>query len=352
MPKETPKTKLPPERYFTLSHILSHSDTGLQDIQRLNDSIINTTKLYSNDVSEQLASLSNVEDELLQKLCDVNRVYDVVHNIRLEDITDSQILKNGSSISEEEGESGRRSSRRVKGKGLSVFGIQFNKSENNRLEQYREIEDNIEELVNETVMQKKRLDSTISRLKKLELALSKRERLFDLKSSNQTHYKTVFNYAMKNDIKKERREERRRRKTNQIIAGAIDKDVVLAVSTDKTQKMQSIPNFPKNSKISQQKINQYLDIENELEEMKAIRTSKSVGPDSAARTDKEINAQMGTPEMFNPVSLISNKTNSTATCKLNEETVTVRSDIETLKKSQLEDASVNTLVDELKKLYN
>jgi hypothetical protein len=345
MGKELPKTKLPPERSFKLSHILTHSESGTEDLQRVNDNIINSIDLYNKDIKEQLISLTNVEFELINKINKVNTVYDEVHDLRTKNITDTQINENDSA------KDNSKNKRQVKPKRLniSMFGINQNKLTNNKLEKYKKLEENLNELLNETVVQKNRIDTLISRLKKLELNLSKRERLFDEKSANKKHYAKLYNYGMKDALQsketlKKEREKLDNHKTDDESIQLYQPKIIESKNQPPKKSRQS--NSSEVSKISQQKLDQYLDIENQLDTIQKAKSNEIAICDSSEQNiTQEITG-------FNPVLLVSGKNNSTAACKINDETITVRSDIKTLKQSHSENENVASLVDELKKLYN
>lgn len=336
MGKDSIKTKLPPERYFQLSHIISHSKTIQQDLQNLNDSFVNTIDLYNKDVCEQLVQSVKVENELIDQLRRVNDAYNIVHNIRSEDITDSQINNNTRNTEDEITSSNSNKHSKSSSRSLSMFGISSNKNEKiNKFEILDKIDSNMEGLLNETVVQKKRLDTMISRLKKIELNLPKRERLYNEKSVNKIHYFKLYNYGMKRSKGVEA--ERIPKPVEVIKPGKI---VARPVET-KIKRQARKSDCSNISRVSQQKLNQYLSIENELEEIKKVKSIESAISSSTAEATKG----------FNPIFLVSNKADTSTPCKISNESITVRADINTLRKNSLKNENATSLVDELKKLY-
>ncbi|ODQ46405.1 hypothetical protein PICMEDRAFT_11406 [Pichia membranifaciens NRRL Y-2026] len=287
MVRKTPKTELPAEHQFSLSHILSRLPTGSQDLQNVNDSINTTVAAYTNDITEQLSSLANVENELLQKLQRVNDVYDVVHNIRVENVGNPQPL---------EADDGTIDSKKKKSKGMKI-GL------NNRLQQYNKIDSGFVELLDETVVQKKRINSLLTRLKTLEKNFSRRERLFDEKSPNKKHYAKLYNYAMKEKAQQQnspeiKTDDKKNPQENESAPATKQTQPQTGNKLDPSKTMHR-SNSLAHSEISQKKLNQYLDIENELEEIQKVQSHK------LADIERE--------KVFNPVALVSKKT---ATCKV------------------------------------
>lgn len=331
MVRKYPETELPPQHHFSLSHILTHSPNGLKDLKNINDNINTTVTAYTNDISEQLTSLANVETELLNKLQHVNNIYDVVHNIRVESIGNLQLVDNKDI---------KKNNLKNKSKGYklsSMFRIP-NRNSNNRAQQYKEIDNNFIELLDETVVQKKRINGLLDRLKKIELNFSKRERLFDEKSPNKVHYSKLYNYDMiQNNINK---------KINNVkkepINVKVEPNILKSETNDlKVKPFQPEPQTSENikqersnssikSEISPKKLNQYLDIENELEEIQNIRSNESFALSSSPSSNKH---------NFNPVTLISKER---PTCKINNEKITINPN----------SSNDPKLINELKKLYN
>lgn len=336
MVRKTPKTELPAEHQFSLSHILSRLPTGSQDLQNVNDSINTTVAAYTNDITEQLSSLANVENELLQKLQRVNDVYDVVHNIRVENVGNPQPL---------EADDGTIDSKKKKSKGMkiglskSMFRISANKNIDNRLQQYNKIDSGFVELLDETVVQKKRINSLLTRLKTLEKNFSRRERLFDEKSPNKKHYAKLYNYAMKEKAQQQnspeiKTDDKKNPQENESAPATKQTQPQTGNKLDPSKTMHR-SNSLAHSEISQKKLNQYLDIENELEEIQKVQSHK------LADIERE--------KVFNPVALVSKKT---ATCKVSDELVTMRSTDSASTIRSTTENHVGSLVDELKKLYN
>ncbi|KAG0681208.1 hypothetical protein C6P40_003232 [Pichia californica] len=331
MVRKIPKTDLPPENHFSLSHILAKTSTGTQDLQRVNDSINTTVNSYTNDISEQLNSLANVEAKLLQNLQRVDDVYNVVHNIRVDSIGNAQVFVDN-------GNNGIGTTKK-KNKGYklgSMFRIPNNNKEtNNRLEQYTKIDNNFNELLNETVVQKKRINNLLERLKNVEMNFSKRERLFDRKSPNKEHYSNLYNYGMNepSSPKKVNSKLKESTSSSDIIVKPFQPDLKPIIHSNKNIQ---ISNSSIKSQISQQKMNQYLTIENELEEIQKVISNKSVH--SSANESS-----------FNPVSLL---TKDSPTCKLNDESVTIRLNDKDTAINCSENPQVGLLLDGLKKLYN
>lgn len=310
MPKQKFKNKLPPQHHFTLSHILSQESVRA-NLQNVNDSIINTVTLYKKDIADELRELTKTENELITKIQHVEEVYNIMHNLRVEAITDTQILESERKIN------GINSkSRKNKNKGISMFGLTFNKQEDNQLDQLLKIEENLNYIIEESVSQKKRMDRMVNRLKKIETKLPKRLILFDEDSSLKEHYKDLYDYGMKDSNTKANN---RKVKRN-------------SVSSSK-------------SKISQQKLNQYLTIENELEQL-AIQKSNQMQENSKSSliSLKENTSSILSADM-NPIIYVMGQKIPTPTCKINEELVTIRND------NVNDQNGSSDLVDELKKLY-
>lgn len=336
MGKDPTKTKLPPERYFQLSHIITYSKTIQQDLQNLNDSFVNTINLYNKDVSEQLVESINVENELIGQLGRVRKAYDVVHKIRTEDTTDTQINEHTNNDEDETTNNKTNKHSKPKNISISMFGITNNKNEqSNKFETLNNIDLNMEYLLNETIIQKKRLDTMISRLKKVELNLPKRERLFNEKSVNKNHYLKLYQYGMKTSKKTVADE------TPEPIEIIKPESMVTKPIDTKPKRQPRKSNSSSISKVSQRKLNQYLYIENELDSIKNAKSVESVISDPTTNTNKG----------FNPISLVSSKTDSIAPCKVSDELITIRSDINTLRKDQMRNDNATSLVAELKKLY-
>ena len=336
MVRRTPKTELPAEHQFSLSNILAHLPTGSQDLQNVNDSINTTVAAYTNDITEQLSSLANVENELLQKLQRVNDVYDVVHNIRVQNIGNPQPL---------EADEGVTDSKKKKNRGMriglskSIFRISANKNIDNRLQQYNKIDSSFIELLDETVVQKKRINSLLTRLKTLEKNFSRRERLFDEKSPNKKHYSKLYNYAMNEKAQQPippeiKKDNKTNTQENESAPAAKQLQPPPAGSNFDPSKTMHRSNSLAHSEISQKKLNQYLDIENELEEIQKVQSHKL--------------ADMERENSFNPVALVSKRT---ATCKVSDELVTMRSADSASTIRSTTEHHVGSLVDELKKLY-
>lgn len=338
MVRKTPKTELPAEHHFSLSHILTHLPTGARDLQNLNDSINTTVAAYASDITEQLTSLANVENELLQKLQRVNDVYDVVHNIRLQNIGNPQ----PPDVEDKPNDPKKKKNKGMKiGLSKSMFRISANKSVETRLQQYSKIDSSFVELLDETVVQKKRINSLLSRLKTLEKNFSRRERLFDEKSPHQKHYSKLYNYGMTDTSQRSKNSEKKskevKRNSGDIELLPAPKQTQLTATTtnkiDIPKKIHRSDSSVK-SEISQQKLKQYLDIENELDEIQKVQSNKL--------------SDAGSEVTFNPVTLISKRA---PTCKISDEVVTIRSPNKDSTIRSPVGGQTDSLVDELKKLY-
>lgn len=367
MVRTNPKVQLPPENHFTLSHILSHSKTGSQDLQDVNDSINKTVTSYTSDITEQLTSLANVENELLQKLQKVNDVYDVVHNIRIENIGNTQALNNdimNNAYTIDSKDSQRRKNKGIKKSlGSTMFKMLNNRQTENRLQQYTKIDNKFEELVDETVVQQKRINNLLTRLKNIEVNFSKRERLFDEKSPSKSHFSKLYKYGMENPNIRKRQPTNGNKQieiqktikmdtlSNSNMKKSFETQTPVKNNRSSTASVKSIKS--NNNNISPEKLNRYLDIENELDEVQRIRTNKSNSSLSSTTANKFSNStgisSETTATVFNPVSVITKKD---PTCEVTEEAVTIRASDKKSNMSKSEDEQVSLLVDELKKLYN
>lgn len=304
MTKQKFKNKLPPQHHFTLSHILSQ-DSVRANLQNVNDCVVDTITLYKKDIAEELRELTESENDLIKKIQHVEQVYNVMHNLRVEAITDTQILEWERNTNVK--------SRKNRNKGISMFGLTFTKSEDNQLDQLTKIEDNINHIIEDSLCQKKRLDSMINRLKEIESKLPNRNKLFKEDSFHREHYKDLYDYGMKDTTK---------------------------VTDDNDNENNSLK-----SKISQQKLDQYLSIENELEQL-AIQKSNNNQQNSKSSllSLKENTSSILSTEM-NPIIYVMGKKFPTPTCKINEELITIRNS------KIAEEIDSSDLVNELKKLY-
>jgi hypothetical protein len=412
-----PSTELPPQRCFSLSHILAQSSSGSAtlNLQRLNDSIINTTELYATDVADQLRTYTLAERELLKKLESVEQAYDVVHALRVDSVNGTQIVhrerghsransraSNSTDVSAANSDA-ISTRRRKKGMSMamsmSMFGIGGGKSEEkNRLEVYEEIEHGLSELMSESVVQKKRLDTMVERLKKIESRLTKRERLFEEKSPSQAHYHTLFDYGMRDERERQRQRKERERKRDQEQQkeqhAKLDHDVaqrihrIKAKSKDSLKKesfeavIEGTPNMDlpaseiassalsnstgsdsgsrhrlsdssSPSKVSKLKMNQYLDIELELDRKRAETNPSS----PRVRDLSPLNPKSGSIREFNPLLMLKQTTCTTSSpsFKISDEYVTTRintSEMTRAISSESKDAQISSLIDGLKHMYN
>lgn len=344
MPKAFPKTKLSPERSFGLSHILSNSESGHDDLQRLNDSVIKTIDLYNKDLTEQLTSLVSVEHELADKLENVKEVYDVVHNIRSEDISDAQILEL------EDQASDKQTKKKSLGLGMSMFGV--NKDENNKFQTFKKIDDTLVELVENSAVQKRRLDEMITRLQRLELSINKRERLFDDKSSNKVHYENLFNYGMK-ILKKQNRREQTKATTKTSIKSISPSQK----STPKKSQVKSDFASPR-SKIPTEKLEQYQEIEKELitKKIEQARNSITINSSSTNTSICNLRGNMISKDVSNPILFMIGRRDPLPACTITDEVITTKPGYGTSSlgndNCNPSDESVDALVDELKKIVH
>ena len=339
------KGKLPPQRKFKLSYILSHSTNANNHLKQLNDNIINTVNLYNDDINEQLNSVIKVEDELIGKLENVEKIYDIVHDIRVNDINDNQIIKDDGKNNDNESDG-----KKVK-KGLA-FGSMFKIGNNNgnkpinKFQQYEQINNEIEQIVDNTIKNKKKLDCLINRLKKLEIKLTKRERLFDINSVNQYHYQKLFNYGMKDEIAKQ--DEKMEEIEKYVIENTsrIEGNNNNNNNHDNDHDNDVLSNSSHKSKISPIKLQQYLDIENEIEQMQKLKQEN----DSKNTNTKPILTLSS--NKFGPgLKFQSNKKVNNSSF-INYEPITVIANVDKIVDDiHVENDNVSPLIDELKKMY-
>lgn len=345
--RSRPKTKLPPQHHFKLSHILAHSETGRLDLQHLNDCIVNSVGLYKKDIADELKQLVSTENELIKKIRRVEEVYNVLHNLRIEDITDEQILAN-----EQDSNAVNDTNRRVKSRGISMFGLSFHKTEDNKMEMYSKIEENIDHIVADSITQKERMDAMIVRLKKVENRFPKRVRLFHGKSANKEHYKTLYDYGMKdtkvNNITNDETNTDNTKDGDSKNSDAEIDDIKNAafqrddnISNKRRSSISSVK-----SKISQQKLNQYLDIENELNQITKIKSNATHADTNSSVLGPKQNAPSLMSTDLNPIIYVMGQKIPTPTCNINDELITVQ------RTTGKYDPDSTDLVDELKKLYN
>lgn len=360
---KTAKGKLPPQRKFALSYILSHSPKATNNLQQLNDDIINTVHLYNDDINEQMNAVAQVEDELIGKLERVQQVYDVVHNIRIEDIDNNQIELPNSVNGEQSDENAttpKQKKTRSKsrgstlGMGISMFRLGNNKPQMNKFEQYEKINDDIEQIVESTVSSKKRLDCMIEKLKKLESKLTRRERLFDDQSANQYHYKNLYKYGMKDEIAKEQ-------ERMDAIDAYVEENMSRIEGNDLDVMSNRKSESSHRSKISPVKLKQYLDIENELEELQKKKNEK-VNPPPAITIEPHTGKTDNTFDNRSIITLASNKfgpglkfqsdKRQLTSCMINYEPITVQANVDKLVNDiNIHNDDVTPLIDELKKMY-
>lgn len=339
-------TKYPSEADFRLSNIVSSIPNGQQNLIDINDSINHSVNLYNADISDQLVKISNDEEILINQFNNVNELYNNVHNLRVNCLNNDD-LKNNKSLHKFDIGSmfkfvSSNSSNTGNGGSAAI--------DNNKIRQFDKINKVFDEIINESAVQKKRADQLLHRLKNLELKLNKTERLFNDKSCNKSHYTNLFKYGMKN---KDKKKDSVAKKDNESEDGSgndnnngTDGKTAIAptIKITSTQSDTDIPVLVSNrdrrsrnsdasdaSKISQRKLNQYLDIELQLNRMP--KTGK-IGIDST-KSIKSVNIETNPIKLINGLSPI---------CGINDETVVIPTN-----KNLVSDPS--ELVDELKKLY-
>ncbi|GMF00045.1 unnamed protein product [Ambrosiozyma monospora] len=138
---------------------------------------------------------------------------------------------------------------------------------------------NLTEINQQLSQSKGKIDGLINKLKKVERKMSLKDQLFNLKTSHEAHYKELFNYAMKDELKA---------KKSRITAAMKPKPLVL---NDSKFQLSHLPQQTQSSSSFSQKTPQLQQFPSSLSRIDSEPESKSgsaAGSGSSSPTPKKL----------------------------------------------------------------
>ncbi|GMG52401.1 unnamed protein product [Ambrosiozyma monospora] len=276
----------PPFDSFKLSNILNNFEDSKQIKQQLIDSIELIDKSYVKDIDNQIKLIIEIEnDSIISVMISIGNHY---HRL----------------------------------------GKQLQEELNSRKLEISKMTKNLTEINQQLVQSRGKIDGLISKLKKVERKMSLKDQLFNLKTPHEAHYKELFNYVMKDELKA---------KKSRITAAMKPKPFVLNDSKfqlsqpQQQQPQQSSSSFSQKTPQLQQFPSALARIDSEPES----RSGSGAGSGSISPTPKklrqylsieseiaELKRQRSTsiPKFTNPVKHI---TSEAPTCFISDQNVTV-----------------------------